>query len=96
MAIQPTPFIRVAINRYGFSALDVRINIIGTDDTKKVAVNLLSTMTNASSLDDLDWFSQQYDLACKKYSVNKDDGGTQFHVGDDLVSIIRYDEPTIY
>lgn len=96
MAIHPTPFIRVSINRYGFSALDVRINIIGTDDTKTVAVNLLSTMTKASSYEDLDRLGQQYDLACKKYGVNKDDGGTQFHVGDDLVSIIRYDEATIY
>ena len=96
MTKQTSPFIRVSVNRYGFNVLDVRIQLLGTDEPVKQAVMLLSAITSANSPEDIKWFEESYELACKKYIVNADEGHVQCRVGDDLVSITRYDEYTIY
>lgn len=96
MTKQTSPFIRVTINRGGFHVLDVRLMIVGCEDTKGTAIMLLSNACKATDNDSLKWLDESYDKACTKYIANADDGAASFYVNDDLVTITRYDEYTIY
>lgn len=96
MTKQTSPFIRVTINRGGFHVLDVRLMIVGCEDTKGTAIMLLSNACKATDKDSLKWFDESYDKACARYITNKDYGSESLYVNDDLVNITRYDEYTIY
>lgn len=82
-----TPFVNVSVNRFGFNILDVKINLVNTEEPRKTAVMLVA-LTCGISQDDSDnmqWLESQY-----KYCIENHDlltnGHNTFYLNDDLVS----------
>lgn len=81
-----TPFARVSVNRFGFNILDVRINLVNTEEPMKMAVMLVAmTCACQDNQDDLEWIETQYKQSITNHTTVNPNHRT-FYVGDDLVS----------
>lgn len=82
-----TPFVRVTVNRFGFNVLDVKINLVNTEEPRKTAVTLVA-LTCGVSLDDkdnIDWLETQYKHLIDQHETVKQ-GHNTFYLEDDLIS----------
>lgn len=84
-----TPFVHVTVNRFGFNVLDVKINLVNTEEPRKTAVMLVA-LTCGIELDDkenIDWLESQYKQSITNHeSVNPNH--TTFYVCDDLINFV--------
>lgn len=82
-----TPFVHVTVNRFGFNVLDVKINLVNTEEPRKTAIMLVA-LTCGIDLDDKDnmnWLESQYTQSITKHeTVNPNH--TTFYVEDDLIN----------
>lgn len=84
-----TPFVHVTVNRFGFNVLDVKINLVNTEQPRKTAVMLVA-LTCGIELDDkenIDWLESQYKQSITNHeTVNPNH--TTFYVCDDLINFV--------
>jgi len=84
-----TPFVHVTVNRFGFNVLDVKINLVNTEEPRKTAVMLVA-LTCGIELDDkenIDWLESQYKQSITNHeTVNPNH--TTFYVCDDLINFV--------
>jgi len=84
-----TPFVHVTVNRFGFNVLDVKINLVNTEQPRKTAVMLVA-LTCGIDLDDkenIDWLESQYKQSITNHeTVNPNH--TTFYVCDDLINFV--------
>ena len=84
-----TPFVHVTVNRFGFNVLDVKINLVNTEEPRKTAVMLVA-LTCGIELDDkenIDWLESQYKQSITNHeTVNPNN--TTFYVCDDLINFV--------
>lgn len=84
-----TPFVHVTVNRYGFNILDVKINLVNTEDPRKTAVMLVALACGIESddQDNLDWLEDQYTRSIANHeTVNPNH--TTFYLYDDLINFV--------
>lgn len=88
-----TPFVNVSVNRFGFNVLDVRINLVGTEEPKRMAIMLVFMACGITDPDDqtanMQWLEDNYTQSVTNHETVKA-GHTTFYLGDDLVSF-RYE-----
>lgn len=84
-----TTFVNVSVNRHGFNILDARINLVGTDEPRKMAIMMVFMavgMTDAEEQqDNMQWLEDQYTQSVTNHDTVKP-GHTTFYLNDDLVS----------
>lgn len=84
-----TPFVHVTVNRFGFNVLDVKINLVNTEQPRKTAIMLVA-LTCGIELDDkenIDWLESQYKQSITNHeTVNPNH--TTFYVCDDLINFV--------
>jgi hypothetical protein len=93
-----TPFVNVSVNRFGFNILDVRINLVGTENPKAVVAMLVLATAgirpdDSDCAEQMDWIESQYSKeldAQASCSVLSEYVLKPFYVNDDLVSF-RYE-----
>jgi hypothetical protein len=84
-----TPFVHVTVNRFGFNVLDVKINLVNTEEPRKTAVMLVA-LTCGIQLDDkenIDWLESQYNQSITNHA-NVNPIHTTFYVCDDLINFV--------
>ncbi len=85
-----TPFAHVTVNRFGFNVLDIRINLVGTEEPRKLAcmmVLMACGLTDSNHVeDDMKWLEDNYNQNVTNHESVKP-GQTTFYLNDDLVSI---------
>ena len=89
-----TPFVNVTVNRFGFNVLDVRINLVNTEEPRKTAVMLVA-LTCGIELDDrenMEWLESQYTQSITNHETIKPEHRA-FYVEDDLITF-RYEVET--
>lgn len=88
-----TSFVHVSVNRFGFNILDARLNLVGTEEPRKLAIMMVFMavgMTDAEEQgDNLQWLEDNYTQNITNHESVKP-GHTTFYLGDDLVSF-RYE-----
>lgn len=84
-----TTFVNVSVNRHGFNILDARINLVGTEEPRKMAIMMVFMavgMTDAEEQqDNMQWLEDQYTQSVTNHDTVKP-GHTAFYLNDDLVS----------
>lgn len=88
------PFVHVTVNRFGFNVLDVKINLVNTEEPRKTAVMLVALTCGISQddKDNIEWLESQYTQSITNHeTVNPNH--TTFYVEDDLVTF-RYEVET--
>lgn len=88
-----TPFVNVSVNRFGFNVLDVRINLVGTEEPKRMAIMLALMACGITDPDDqadnMQWLEDNYTQSVTNHKTVQA-GHTTFYLGDDLISF-RYE-----
>lgn len=88
-----TPFAHVSVNRFGFNILDIRINLVNTDEPRRMAammVLMACGINDAEGQEDhMQWLEDNYTQSITNHETVKP-GHTTFYLGDDLVSF-RYE-----
>lgn len=88
-----TPFVNVSVNRFGFNVLDVRMNLVGTDEPRKMACMMVLMACGINDAegqaDNMQWLEDNYTQSITNHETVKP-GHTTFYLGDDLVSF-RYE-----
>lgn len=88
------PFVHVSVNRFGFNVLDVKINLVNTEEPRKTAVMLVCATCDISQddKDNIEWLERQYKSLISNQATVKE-GHNAFYVDDDLISF-RYEVET--
>lgn len=88
-----TPFVNVSVNRHGFNILDVRMNIVGTDSPREMAIMMVFMACGITDpeeqAENRQWLEDNYKQNITNHATVKP-GHTTFYLGDDLVSF-RYE-----
>jgi hypothetical protein len=88
-----TPFVNVSVNRFGFNVLDIRINLVGTENPRQLAVMMVLMACGITDPEDqqdqMEWLESNYKQSVDGHADVKP-GHTTFYLNDDLVSF-RYE-----
>lgn len=89
-----TPFVHVSVNRFGFNILDVKINLVNTEEPRKTAVMLVAITCGISQKDkdNIEWLETQYKYCVENREALKE-GHNTFYLEDDLITF-RYEVET--
>lgn len=84
-----TPFVHVTVNRFGFNVLDVKINLVNTEEPRKTAVMLvaLNCGIELDDKDNMDWLESQYTQSITNHETVNPNHTTSY-VGDDLINFV--------
>lgn len=87
-----TPFVHVSVNRFGFNILDVRINLAGTEEPRKMAMAMVFMACGITDpeeqQDNMQWLDDQYTQAITNHETFKQENAP-FYLEDDLITF-RY------
>lgn len=88
-----TPFVHVTVNRFGFNILDIRINLVGTEEPRKLAcmmVLMACGLADSNHMEDnMKWLEDNYTQSITNHETVKPEH-TTFYLYDDLVNF-RYE-----
>lgn len=92
------PFVNVSVNRFGFNILDVKINLVGTEEPRKLACMMVlmacGIIDPQDQKDNMQWLEDNYTQSVTNHETVKP-GHTTFYINDDLVSFryeVEYDK----
>lgn len=88
-----TPFAHVSVNRFGFNILDIRINLVNTDEPRRMAAMMVLMACGITSAeeqaDHMEWLESNYKQSITNHETVNPNHRT-FYLGTDLVSF-RYE-----
>ncbi|EBS4516647.1 hypothetical protein DQT32_04460 [Salmonella enterica subsp. enterica serovar Braenderup] len=88
-----TPFAHVSVNRFGFNVLDIRINLVGTDEPRRMAAMMVLMACGINDAegqaDHMQWVEDNYTQSITNHDTVNPNHRT-FYIGTDLVSF-RYE-----
>ncbi len=84
-----TPFVTVTVNRFGFNILDTRINLVGTENPRQLAIMMVLFACGITDpeeqKDQMEWLETNYKQSVDGHADVKP-GHNAFYLNDDLVS----------
>ena len=87
------PFANVSVNRFGFNILDIKINLVNTDEPRRMAVMMVLMACGITNPQDqayhMEWLEDNYTQSITNHETVNPAHNT-FYLNDDLVTF-RYE-----